>query len=43
MADDFCVSMILFPLAMRAVCPTTTRVGGRKRTCFPRRCPRART
>ena len=26
-----------------AVCPTTTRVGGRKRTCFLCRCPCART
>ena len=24
-----------------AVCPTTTRVGGRKRTCLPCRCPGA--
>ena len=41
MADNFCVCMMLSPLAV-AACPATTCTGGSKRTCSLCRCPLAR-
>ena len=34
----YCVCMMLSPLAVSSM-PATVRVGGRRRTCFPCRCP----